>query len=385
MRVAVVGAGIGGLATALAFHRRGMEVRCFEQADAVAEVGAGLTLAPNGLRVLRSLGLGDAVDRVGSPISDLVTSQSDGTEVAVIRPASEGAGNELVGMHRADLFELLWSALPDEVVTVDHRCIGFDQDADRATVHFANGASYDADAVIAADGIHSSLQRFVVPPAQPVHSGTTAYRGTLPSVDVGWPPGRFQLWMGPGRHFLVYPLRANQLVNYVGFVATSDEAKESWSAPGDRRDLAAAFTGWDEAVVRIIDRIDTTFTWGLYDREPLRRWNAGRLALLGDAAHPMLPHAGQGANQALEDAVTVATLMARADRTTVTRALELYAELRQPRTARLQGSSRSNGSHFDGDGGPTPEQERRAPPPDIGWIHGHDAVAHAEECAAALG
>jgi salicylate hydroxylase len=286
-------------------------------------------------------------------------------------------------MHRADLIELLVSELPEDAVTVGYQCTGFDQDPDRATVEFANGASYDADVVIAADGIHSALQRFVVPPAKPVHSGSTAYRGTLTSAEVGWPPGRFQLWMGPGRHFLVYPLRSDELINYVGFIETAEEAKESWSAPGDPRYLAAAFVGFDEMVTRIIGRVDTTFTWGLYDREPLERWTAGRLALLGDAAHPMLPHAGQGANQAFEDAVTVATLVARADRASVARALEGYAELRQPRTALIQSGSRSNGRRYDGSEG---EQDGSGGSSaiDLAWLNGHNAAAVVEEYARAL-
>jgi salicylate hydroxylase len=315
----------------------------------------------------------------------MITSLEDGAELpAGPQPRSDSDPSDFFGMHRADLFELLFSELPDGVVTVGHECTGFEQDPERATVHFGNGTSYDADVVIAADGIHSTLQRFVVPPAKPVHSGSTAYRGILARAKVDWPPGRFQLWMGPGRHFLVYPVRANELINYVGFVETAEELKESWSAPGDPRDLAAAFAGFDETVLGIVDRVDVTFTWGLYDREPLERWTVGRLALLGDAAHPMLPHAGQGANQAFEDAVTVATLVAQADRLSVARALEGYTELRQPRTVQIQRGSRSNGSRFDGreegsegSAGPTPE--------DVARLHGHDAVAVAEEHVRTLG
>lgn len=381
LRIAVVGGGIGGLATALALHRNRIHVRCFEQADVLSEVGAGVILAPNGIRVLRHLGIGDAVDRLGSPISDMIISGADGTEVARV----DRGGH--MGIHRADLFESLASALPDDVVAVGHRCTAFEQDAERAIVHFANGASYEADAVIAADGIHSLLQRYVVPPAQPVYSGTTAYRGTLPNADVEWPAGRFQIWMGLGKHFLVYPLRAGQLVNYVGFVTTPGEARESWSASGDVRDLAAAFLGFDETVLRMIDRIKNTFTWGLYDREPLPRWTAGRLALLGDAVHPMLPHAGQGANQALEDAVTVAALVARADRAAVPQALDRYAELRRPRTAAIQRNSRSNGNQFDSDDGRQEESDHsavRSRADDISWINDHDAVAYVEEYAKAF-
>ena len=115
--------------------------------------------------------------------------------------------------------------------------------------------------------------------------------------------------MGEGKHFLVYPLRADQLITYVGFVPTTEEMRESWSAPGDPQDLAEAFAGWDRTIIEIIGQIRTTFTWGLYDREPLPRWTNGRLTLLGDAAHPMLPHQGQGANQAIEDAIALAALL----------------------------------------------------------------------------
>ncbi len=386
LRVAVVGGGIGGLAATLAFHRRGIEVRCFEQANALSEVGAGLMLAPNGVRVLRHLGVGDAVDRLGGPIMDMIISGADGAEVARVDRGAPGGSERHFGIHRADLFELLASELPDDTVVTGHRCTEFEQHPEQATVRFANGASYDFDVVIAADGIHSFLQRHVVAPANPVHSGTTAYRGTLPSKDVEWPPGRFQIWMGLGKHFIAYPLRAGELINYVGFVTTADKAKESWSAHGDLRDLAAAFEGWDETVVRIIDRIDDTFAWGLYDREPLPRWTAGRLALLGDAAHPMLPHAGQGANQALEDAVTVAALVARGDRAAVPRALERYANLRRPRTAEIQWNSRSNGNRFDSDEGRVEVRDHSASSRsgDTSWIEDHDAVACAEEYADAL-
>ncbi|UXA05386.1 FAD-dependent monooxygenase [Mycobacterium sp. SMC-2] len=386
LRVAVVGGGIGGLAATLAFYRRGIEVRCFEQAGVLAEVGAGLMLAPNGVRALRHLGVGDVVDRLGGPITDMIISGADGTEVARVDRRTPGGSERYLGIHRADLFELLASELPDDIVVAGHRCVQFEQEPERATVCFANGASYDADVVIAADGIHSFLQRYVVSPAKPVHSGTTAYRGTLPSSEVDWPPGRFQIWMGLGKHFIAYPLRAGELVNYVGFVTTADKARESWSAHGDLRELAAAFAGWDETVKRIIDRIGDTFAWGLYDREPLSRWTAGRLALLGDAAHPMLPHAGQGANQALEDAVTVAALVARAHRADVPRALQHYVNLRRPRTTEIQRNSRSNGNRFDSDEGHIEARDRSisSGPGDTSWIDDHDAVAHAEAYADAL-
>jgi salicylate hydroxylase len=154
-------------------------------------------------------------------------------------------------------------------------------------------------------------------------------------------------WLGMGKHFLVYPVRAGQLVNYVGFVPTATETRESWSAPGDPAALAREFAGWDPLVEAIIRQVEATFWWGLYDREPLATWTRGRLALLGDAAHPMLPHVGQGANQAIEDGVALATALGLADSATVPQALLVYQSVRRKHTARVQGSARANGARYD--------------------------------------
>jgi salicylate hydroxylase len=170
----------------------------------------------------------------------------------------------------------------------------------------------------------------------------------VPAASVSWPSGAMRNWLGPGKHFLVYPVRAGELVNYVGFVPTDQQTKESWSAPGDPAALAREFAGWDPLVEAIIARVDTTFWWGLYDREPLPTWTRGRLTLLGDAAHPMLPHVGQGANQAIEDGVALATVLAQADRTTTPGALQVYESVRRERTARVQRSARANGARYDG-------------------------------------
>jgi salicylate hydroxylase len=388
LHVAVVGGGIGGVTTALALRQRGIDVQLFEQAAALTEVGAGVALAPNGVRMLRRLGVGDAVDRWGSRWTDTAFCHADGTAVAPILPsAPDGRPIDYFGIHRADLLDLLVAGLPGEVVAVGHRCIGFEQAAERATVHFANGASFRADAVVAADGIHSVLQAFVVPPARPMHSGSSAYRGVIPCARVAWPIGKARLWMGEGKHFLVYPLRANQLLNYVGFVPTSEAMQESWSAPGDPEALAKAFAGWDATVSAIIAHIDTTFTWGLYDREPLPRWSNGRLTLLGDAAHPMLPHAGQGANQAIEDAVALATILARADRSTVPAALRVYETVRRQRTADVQRQARLSGARYDAssrdavarDGHLQGQARSRA------WLYDYDAQVEAAAAADAAG
>ena len=225
-------------------------------------------------------------------------------------PRSWQSKIEFYGMHRADLLGMFVDRLPAEIVNTGHRCIGFEQDDKQAIVTFANGARAAADVVVAADGIHSTLQQFVVAPSRPQFSGQVAHRGIVSAASVSWPAGAMRNWLGAGKHFLVFPVRAGELINYVGFVTTDEQTKESWSSPGDPAALAREFAGWDPMVEAILAQAKDTFRWGLYDREPLAAWTRGRLTLLGDAAHPMLPHAGQGANQAIEDGVALATVLA---------------------------------------------------------------------------
>ena len=283
-------------------------MRVYEQATALAEVGAGVALQPNGIRMLRRLGFGDEIARVGARWLDPQFLHADGSYAASMWPADLADQIEFYGIHRADLLGMLAARLPRDTVTTGHKCVGFEQDERGAAVVFANGARVEADVVVAADGIHSQLQQYVVAPSAPVSSGSVAYRGIVPARAVAWPAGAMRNWLGAGRHFLAYPVRAGELINCVGVVPTDEEMKESWSAPGDPRTFAREFAGFDPKVESIISQIASTFRWGLYDREPLPVWTAGRLTLLGDAAHPMLPHSGQGANQAIEDAVTLAAV-----------------------------------------------------------------------------
>jgi 2-polyprenyl-6-methoxyphenol hydroxylase-like FAD-dependent oxidoreductase len=387
LRVVIVGAGIGGVVAAVALARNGIEVRVYEQAPQLGEVGAGVVLAPNSLRLLQRLGLGAEISRRGARLANTQLCRTDG------RPVAHDAGQfsrpgERWGMHRADLLAMVASQLPGGVVRPGFRCTGFDQRGDHATVSFANGQRADADVVIAADGIHSALQRHVVEPSEPIFSGMSAYRGVIPAQRLtSWPAGTLRLWMGDGKHFLAYPVRAGKLLNYVGFVPSRQRMRESWSGPGDPAALAAQFAGWDPAVAAIIDAIGSTgYRWGLYDRAPLRRWIRGRLALLGDAAHPMLPYLAQGVNQAIEDGVALATMLAAADRTGVPRALLAYEMLRRGRTARIQHEARLTGAIYDNSGN-TPGRTRShagARLPSRRWIYDYDVQAEATPVAAAL-
>ena len=377
LRAVVVGGGIGGIAAAVALAQAGIDVRVYEQARELTEVGAGVSLAPNGLRMLDRLGVGEGIGRLGARHLSTQLRHADGQPVRH-EPHEFAQPGRNVGIHRADLLAVLAERLPPGTVLTGHRCTDFSQDADGATVGFANGAEATADVVIGADGIHSALQGFVVEPAEPLFSGVVAYRGLVPSM-AGYPAGTMRMWVGESKHFLVFPVRAGQLLNYVGFVQSGVSVRESWSAAGDPVALAAHFNGWDPVIGEIIAAITgpggTGFQWGMYDRVPLPRWSSGRLTLLGDAAHPMLPHLGQGVNQALEDAVALAALLgACATPARVPAALAAYEGLRRDRTARVQQGSRRNGAGYDSSGSQLTDRR---------WIYEYDAWEQAAARASA--
>jgi salicylate hydroxylase len=349
IRAAVVGGGIGGLSAACSLRRRGIDVTVFEQTDALGEIGAGLTIFPNSLRQLERMGLGDALAVVGAKIGDgSQYYRADGTVVGSIVTTDSNGWNGMYGMHRADLLNVLAANLPSGTIRTGHRCTRFEQSAAVAKLKFANGETAEADIVIAADGIHSALLKYVVEPKPPEYSGVRAYRGLIPREKLpGWREEAHQVWMGDGKHFMAYPVRSGQLLNYVGFVPTRNATIESWSAVGDRDELAASFDGWDPRVVRLLEAVETCFWWGLYDRKPLESWTKGRLVLLGDAAHAMLPHLGQGANQAIEDGVALTVLLEGRDPTEVPDIVSQYEKLRRVRTDVIQAEARKNGLRFD--------------------------------------
>ena len=347
--IAIVGGGIGGLFAANALLAQGLQVSVYEQAPALGEVGAGVFLTPNSVRQLERAGLGPAVEKWGARVGPGSRYfRHDGSPIAPVQVTDSSGWNATFGMHRADLVELLADALPDNVVHTGHRCTGFEQRDDVARISFSNGAVAEADVIVAADGIHSELRPYVFPPSNPVFSGSVAYRGVLPLERIpDWPTDAWLMWLGKAKHFLTFPVRAGQLINYVGFVPADEQMKESWSSPGDPDVLRREFPGWDPRIETLLKQVQMTFRWALYDREPLPTWTRGRLTLLGDAAHPMLPHLGQGANQSIEDGMALATILARADRTTVPAALAAYERLRRERVAQVQRGARENGMRYD--------------------------------------
>ena len=390
--VAIVGGGIGGLFAAHALIEQGLRVAVYEQAASLGEIGAGVFLTPNSIRHLQRFGLEPAVEKLGARVGPgSHYFRNDGTAIAPVQVTDSSGWNATFGMHRADLVNLLAAALPPDIVHTGHRGVGFEQDGAVARVRFANGASVEADVVIGADGIHSQLRAFVFPPSAPVFSGSVAYRGLVPHERVPeWPTDRWQMWLGKGKHFLAFPVRSGRLINFVGFVPADAEMKEamkeSWSAPGDPGELRREFAGWDPRTQALLSAVTFTFRSALYDRDPLPTWTKGRLSLLGDAAHPMLPHLGQGANQSIEDGIALATILGPCGRSEVPAALIAYERLRRERVAEVQRGARQNGMRYDSayaDLG-VRDAEIAAHAAFRRTLYDHDVVPDARAAAAAL-
>jgi salicylate hydroxylase len=388
MRVAIIGGGVGGLTAAIALRHAGIDVTVYEQAQQLGEVGAGIGVAPNGLRSYEQLGLRDAIESVAARYGEgSVYYRADGTLIGEMTTSDSSGRYFTLGLHRADFVGVLASALPPEVVRTGHRLTRIEEGEDAVLLEFANAASETADLVVGADGIHSVVRAAVTEPTEPVFSGSIAYRGLVRADRLtSWPAGIAQLWMGEGKHFLTYPVRSGELMNYVGFVPSSERMRESWSAPGSVESLRSDFAGWDAPVEDLLQQVEQTFWWGLYDREPLQRWSTDRITLLGDAAHAMLPHLGQGANQAIEDGITLAVLLEAAGSGSVPAALQEYERLRLDRTTRVQSGARDNGQRYDSgyDDLSRRDAEIKNSRTFRRWLYDYDAQAVAREHIAAV-
>jgi 2-polyprenyl-6-methoxyphenol hydroxylase-like FAD-dependent oxidoreductase len=351
LRIAIVGGGIGGLTAALALRARDLDVIVFEQAEVLREIGAGVSIHPNAARLLRRVGLEDQLQKIGSPISGIVLRTSQGEPIATpTGPAAPAfsSGNQGYNVHRADFLNLLFDAVPEGTVTLGHRCIQIKEEADRVRLSFANGAAAEADVVIGADGIRSVVQREIGLQSRPTSEGIMAFRGLIPAERLPWASDLKDpaLWLGSGRSFLLYPVARGRLINMVAFVPTDTESEESWSAPGDLKALAAEYVGWDQPVQDTINSLVETFRWGIYDRAPLPYWSTERITLMGDAAHPMVPHVGQGAGQSIEDGFTLAALLEGCTAKDVAGRLKLYEAIRLERTSKVQALARAAGKLY---------------------------------------
>ena len=386
--VGVVGAGIGGLSCALSLLNAGFDVHVYEQAAALGEVGAGVQVSPNASRILHRLGL--AGELAGAGVKPLAWHQrrwDDGRTLLrapLAEPVEAAFGYPHYQIHRADLLAALAGAVPAERVHLGHRLIGLEDRGNLVRARFANGTRVAVDALVGADGIHSLVRRELFGDDKPRFTGCVAYRGLVPAdrlrelaLDV-----TAQVWMGPGRHFVHYFVSDRGLVNFVAIIERDTWTRESWTDRGEVADALAAFEGWHPQVRTILASVDETYVWALFDRPPLERWSVGRVTLLGDACHAMLPFMAQGAAQAIEDGASLAVCLGDAG-PDIPAALRRYEQTRIPRTSRLQAMSATNKTRFHLPDGP--EQRRRDEEMASGstdwsfravaWVYEHDAAA----------
>jgi 2-polyprenyl-6-methoxyphenol hydroxylase-like FAD-dependent oxidoreductase len=385
--VAIVGGGIGGMAAAVSLLQAGFDVHVYERAAAVSEVGAGIQVSPNASRILHRLGLADELALMGvRPLAWHQRRWDDGR--TLLRADLGDAVVEAFGFphyqtHRADLLGALVGALPPERLHVGHLLRGLVDHGDRVEATFANDTTIEVDLLVGADGIHSAVRDMLLGPQDPVFTGCAAYRGLVPAERLAHLDLEVtaQIWMGPQAHFVHYYVARKRLVNFVAVIEQDTWTRESWTDPGDPADAIAAFEGWHPQLHEILRAVDETFIWALFDRPPLPSWSRGRVALLGDACHPMLPFMAQGAAQALEDGATLTACLTReAD---VATALRLYESLRLPRATAIQAASTENKTRFHLPDGPQ-QRERDAAMAGGGtdfalkaveWIYAHDAAA----------
>jgi 2-polyprenyl-6-methoxyphenol hydroxylase-like FAD-dependent oxidoreductase len=365
LSIAIVGAGMGGLAAAATLRQVGINVQVYEQAQRFARIGAGIQMLPNSSRVLRGIGVEAKLRKTAfEPYSHLNRVWDTG-EVKHELPMPESLfGAPFLCMHRADLHEALYSVLPPEIVHLNKKLVGLDQADGQVTLSFADGTKAQADAVIGADGVHSLVREIIVGPDEPIHKGRIAYRAIFDSALMSGEiaPSRTK-WWGPDRHIVIYYTKADRSELY--FVTSVPEpgdwiTKESWSAKGDVKELRAAYEGFHPEVQMVLNACPDCHKWAILEREPLPTWSQGRVVLLGDACHPMTPYMAQGAATSIEDAAVLARCLEAVECDDVERAFRMYEATRKPRTSRIQAISSANTWMSGGN-------------EDTSWLYGYDA------------
>jgi salicylate hydroxylase len=346
LRIAVVGGGIGGLTAARALLRRGLEVHVYESSPELKEIGAGVALGPNAMKALRALDLEASVRAIGyqSPVQQLrtwkgrVISKTDAT-VAAQRFGANGCT-----IHRADLLDVLAQSIPSGIVTLSSRCEAITSSDSVAAARFTDGSEIEADVIIGADGIHSAVRASLFGPDAPQFTGKICYRSVIPVAAL--PAKRLEpyegLWLGPHGALVVYGVRRGELINVVAHYEDATYKHESWIAECDRDEILGRYRRWHASLRELFAAGETWYKWALYDRDPIPSWTKGRVTILGDAAHPMLPYLGQGAGQAIEDGCVLAAALDKLGDDPVG-ALGLYERSRRPRASRVVLTSRARG------------------------------------------
>ena len=366
--IAIIGAGIGGLALAAALRQAGIDAIVYEQAEAFTRVGAGIQQSPNAMKVHRGLGIEGRLRETGfAPTSSLNRDAISGkvtNNYPLGSAVEERYGAPYLTLHRGDLHAALADVVPAETVIRSKKLVGIAEAGARIALAFADGSAIEADLVIGADGAHSLVREHVAGPEQPRFTGKLAYRTTYPAsclsgVNIGTSRTK---WWGKERHIVIYYVTAKR--DEVYFTTSQPEkadwmTRESWSTKGDLAELRAAFAHFHSDVQAVLAAAPEVYKWGIYEREPLSTWSKGRVALLGDACHPMTPYMASGAAMALEDAVVLARCLADEDFESIEVALRTYEAIRKPRTSAVQKGSSAN------------TWMRQETNPD--WLYGYDA------------
>jgi len=339
-RVAVIGAGMAGLTAVLSLQKNGLKPVVYETAPELGEVGAGLTISPNSTHGLEYVGLADELlKRADIPKNQAIIHYQTG-EILVQSERGDiprqKYGANYYQIHRADLHDMLSSAArkndPD-CIFLDHTFESYRQTDEGIEANFANGNTITCDVLIGADGVRSVVRGAMFGPEDPDFTGNVAYRGLVHKGDlpdeVVTPHSGVAI--APRKAFTRYLVRNGEMVNFVAFVRRDGWNEEGWSIPAEKEELMEEFGDWHPRIRTLIEAAseDKVFKWALYSRDPLDQWTKGRVTLLGDAAHPMLPFMGMGAAMGIEDGVVLGRAFGVAD--SIDEALKRYEDARKER------------------------------------------------------
>lgn len=366
-RIAIIGAGIGGLALAACLRRAGIEAVIHEQARGFTRLGAGIQQAPNAVRVLKALGLEPRLRDMAFQPQANTSREYDTGAVTFSLPLGKAVedrhGVPYFLMHRGDLHAMLAAVVPSDSIRMNHKLAGIEQTGGTVRLTFTDGSTDTADAVVGADGVHSVVRETLLGAEQPRYTGRVAYRAVFPTRLLnGLEVDPCVKWWGPDRHIVSY--FTNPRRDELYFVTSTPEpdfAVESWSAKGDLSQLRAAYRDFHPQVRAILDACPDVHKWALVVRDPLPRWGEGNIVLLGDACHPMTPYMAQGAATSLEDAAVLSRCLDGIDPDGVAEAFRRYEATRLPRTATIQRTSAQN-TWLKGTTNPD-------------WVYGYDAWA----------
>jgi len=340
-RIAIVGGGLAGLATAQSLRTFGIRAQVFEAAPALGEIGAAVNTSPQAVKALRAIGLGDKVAAVGHMSPGMYTRNMLTGEFLEFHDRLKTGtryGAPYYSFHRADLLDAIASGLDHGDIHLGHRLTGVEERSDNVALDFDNGVRVEAEFVIGADGVRSVLRRALYGEDNPTYTGQMVWRSLLNGSDVPEeliePTGHIQ-WVGPGRHLLAYKIRGGKLVNIVTQQDTDKWVEEGWSTRGDPDEMQASFPNSEPRLEKLLRLVTECSKWGLFTRPLTQNWGRGRIELIGDAAHAMLPNAGQGACQAFEDSYILGRWLAECSDP-----VEAFSNFRRVRIPRVHGVQR---------------------------------------------